>query len=85
MSARVTFLAMAVLIGAGGSASAACSNAIADFEKIVSSDVKTGNLNKSVHKRITDELFRAQQACIAGREAEASNALAAIKRRHGYH
>ena len=84
MSARMTFLAAAMLVAGCGAASAACGSAISEFERIITNDAKTGNLNKGVHKRIADELFRAQQACIAGREAEASNTLAAIKKRHGY-
>ena len=80
----MTFLAMVTMLSGCGTASANCSNAIAGFEKIINSDVSTGNLNKAVHKRIAAELFRAQSDCIAGREAQASSALEGIKKRHGY-
>jgi hypothetical protein len=84
MSARMTFLVMVTMLAGCGTASAACSSAIAAFEKIINSDVSSGNLNKGVHKRISAELFRAQSDCIAGREVQASSTLEGIKKRHGY-
>jgi hypothetical protein len=83
MSARVTFLAV-MLIGCAGPASAACSGAVSEFEAIVTNDVKTGNLNKSVYSRIVSELGSVKAQCGAGHDAEATRALAAIKSRHGY-
>lgn len=65
-------------------ASAACGNAISEFEAIVTSDVNTGNLAKRVHARIVTELGPVKATCTAGRDAEATRALAAIKSRHGY-
>jgi len=84
MSARVTFLAVAMLVGSGATAFAACGTALSDFQSIIDSDVKTGNLNKSVYTRITTELARARSACLAGRDAEAMNQLGGIKHRFGY-
>jgi hypothetical protein len=85
MSARVTFLAVAVLLISGAAqASAACSGDIAEFEKIASSDAETGNLNKSVYRRIANELGSVKANCAAGRDAEAVRGLAAVKSRHGY-
>ena len=83
MSARVTFLAIAML-AAAGPASAACNDAIAEFEAIVTSDANTGNLNKGVYNRIVAELGPVKAQCGGGRDAEANRALAAIKSRHGY-
>jgi hypothetical protein len=84
MSARVTFLAAGFLLLGCGSGSAACAGALAEFEKVIKSDVATGNLNKGVHRRIVAELVGVQSSCAANREAEASRVLAAIKSRHGY-
>ena len=84
MSARVTFLAVAMLVGSGATAFAACGPALSDFQSIIDSDVKTGNLNKSVYTRISAELARARSACLAGRDAEATNQLGGIKHRFGY-
>jgi hypothetical protein len=84
MSARVTFLATAFLFLGCGSGIAACAGALAEFEKVINSDVATGNLNKAVHRRIVAELVGVQSSCAANRDAEAIRALAAIKSRHGY-
>ena len=65
-------------------AAADCAAAIATFEAIISSDAETGNLNKGVHRRIVAELASAKASCAAGRDADASRALAAVKARHGY-
>ena len=61
-----------------------CAAAIATFEAIITSDAETGNLNKGVHRRIVAELAGAKASCSAGRDAEASRALAGVKARHGY-
>ena len=84
MSARVTFLAVAILCASAGMASAACSGAIGEFETIINSDAETGNLNKGVYRKIVSELGSVKAHCSAGRDAEASRALAAIRWRHGY-
>ncbi len=84
MSARVTFLAGLLFVAGVSQATAACTGDIADFEKIITSDVQTGNLNKSVHQRLVAELSRAQAACIAGHDADAIRQLAAVKHRFGY-
>lgn len=84
MSARVTFLAVLLVFGGCGAASAACGSAISEFEAIITSDVNTGNLAKRVHARIITELGPVKANCTAGRDAEATRALAAIKSRHGY-
>lgn len=85
MSARVTFLTLAMLFAAHGAASAACAGAIAEFETIITSDAETGNLNKSVFRRVVAELNPLKVACAAGHEAEATRALATVKARYGYH
>ena len=84
MSARVTFLAAVMVLVSAVSASAACGPAIAEFESIIDSDLKTGNVAKRVHARVVSELGPVKATCAAGRDAEATRALAAIKSRHGY-
>lgn len=65
-------------------AQAGCHAATAQFRRVIDSDVETGNLNRSVYNRIMPELARITQTCAAGREAPASQALSALKRRYGY-
>ena len=85
MSARVTILAALIALASRGAASAAAAPARSpSFETIINSDAETGNLNKGVHRRIVAELARVKASCAAGRDADASRALAAIKARHGY-
>jgi len=84
MSARLTLLALAILCAGVGAASAACSGAVGEFETVINSDAETGNLNKGVHRKIVSELGPVKTNCSAGRDADATRALAAIKSRHGY-
>jgi hypothetical protein len=77
-------LAATVLFGNSAVASAACQNALAEFEAIITSDAKTGNLSKGVHRRIASELASAHATCAAGRDADAIRQLGAIKHRFGY-
>jgi hypothetical protein len=84
MSARMTFLVLSILCASAGTASAACSGAIGEFETIINSDAETGNLNKGVYRKIVAELGAVKANCSAGRDVEATRALSAIKSRHGY-
>src|SRR5690348_6013288 len=71
MSARMTFLVAAMLLLAVAPACAACGGAIAEFESIVASDARTGNLNKGVYGRIVAELGPVKAQCGAGHDAQA--------------
>jgi hypothetical protein len=84
MSARMTLLALIMTVAGCNAAMAACGDELGAFETIINSDVKTGNLNKSVHRRIVTELSKAQASCIAGKDADAIRQLGAIKHRFGY-
>ena len=87
MSARMTVLATVLMltgISSVATAAAQCATAIATFEAIITGDAETGNLNKGVHRRIVGELAGVKASCGAGRDAEASRALAGVKARHGY-
>ena len=83
MSARMTILAAACCLKRSRSG---CRLRQRDrqFETIITSDAETGNLNKGVHRRIVAELAGVKASCTAGRDAEASRALAGVKSRHGY-
>jgi len=61
-----------------------CAGAIAEFVKVIDSDAATGNLNKGVHRRMTADLAGVRTTCSAGRDAEATRALVALKSRYGY-
>jgi len=69
MSARLTFLALAVLGADAGTASAACIVAIGEFEIIINSVAESGNLKKGVYRKIVSELAPVKANCSAGRDA----------------
>jgi hypothetical protein len=46
--------------------------------------VTSGNLNRDVHRRITNDLFGVRSHCASGRVGPALADLAAIKTRYGY-
>ena len=83
---RAGALIVAVLLAcAAARAQPGCAGAIAEFRAVVESDARTGNLNKSVAKRLLPELDRIAATCRAGKDAEALRALAGLKHRYGYH
>jgi hypothetical protein len=84
MSARVTFLVAVLTLATGGAVHASCRAAISEFEAIINSDLETGNVAKRVHARVMAELTPVKTQCSAGRDAEATRALTAVKSRHGY-
>lgn len=65
-------------------ASASCSGPLDDFQKVIWSDVKTGNVNRSVYDSMAADLSRAAGACAAGQDGEALAILRATKAKHGY-
>jgi hypothetical protein len=82
---RIPALAALLLILASpAAAQSGCAGAIAQFRAVIDADVKIGHLNKSVHNRIVPDLGRVEATCRAGRDAEATRALAALKGRFGY-
>ncbi len=78
-AAPAPILAEADLPKGGG-----CTAAIGRTQRILASDVATGNLEAPVGQRFNADLDGAERACTAGREAEALRLLAATKRRYGY-
>jgi hypothetical protein len=65
-------------------AAGGCAQAISAFEAIIDSDAQTGNLNKTVHRRVVADLAAPKSTCAAGRDADASRQLSTIKARYGY-
>ena len=86
MSKLIAAPALAAILLASGAhgAAATCGSTIAEFEATTAGDAARGNLNKAVHRRIAADLVHVKSACSAGRDAEATRALAAIKSRYGY-
>lgn len=80
--------ASAAAAGAGPADStggaAGCAAAIASFEKVINSDVETGNLGRSVYPRIVADLAKPKATCAAGRDGEARSQLAAVRARYGF-
>jgi hypothetical protein len=62
----------------------ACARPIADFERLIDDDVKTGHLNADVHRRINADLTGVRVSCAANRVGPALADLAAVKSRYGY-
>jgi hypothetical protein len=61
-----------------------CGLPIAEFERILDSDRRTGNINAGVYQRATADLEGAKAACSGGRIGEANSRLTAVKARYGY-
>jgi hypothetical protein len=76
---------LVVSLNAPAVAQTRCDAAIAQFRRVLDSDVQTGHVNKAVYGRILPELSKITETCRAGRDPQAISALTALKRRHGYH
>jgi hypothetical protein len=63
---------------------AACTADLNRYQGVLSADVRTGNVNRSVYDKIQTELTPAAQACAAGQDSEARSLIHASKVRHGY-
>ena len=61
-----------------------CSATIGRYRAVAKSDADTGNVGPSVFAQIDREIAGAENACAAGRDAEALRLVAASKSRHGY-
>jgi hypothetical protein len=77
--------AMALAFASPAFAQSGCAAAIAAFRIVVDNDVRTGQLNRSVYRRLAPELEAVAQVCRSGRDAEAAHTLAGLKSRYGYH
>jgi len=61
-----------------------CSAPISEFLQVIDNDTQTGHLNPGVYNRISSDLGTVKTSCAEGREADARNQLAALKKRYGY-
>lgn len=61
-----------------------CAADVARWKAIQDNDLATGHVGQSVYDRIGVEIKAAQDACAAGRDAEARGLVAASRKRHGY-
>jgi hypothetical protein len=64
---------------------AACTDKLNSYQKVLTADVTTGNLNQKVYDEIEADLSRAANACAAGKDGEALSIIHATKEKHGYH
>jgi hypothetical protein len=64
---------------------AACTNDLTRYQTVLSADVSTGNVNRSVYDQIEKELVPAANACAAGHDSEAQALIRSAKVKHGYH
>lgn len=61
-----------------------CGAALANFEKVITADADTGNLNRSVYNRVVADLGPVKANCAAGKDAQARAQLAGVRARYGY-
>lgn len=84
MKRTAALAALFLALVSPAAAQSGCAGAIAQFRAVIEADVKIGHLNKSVHSRIVPDLGRVEATCRAGKDAEATRALAGLKSRFGY-
>ncbi len=66
------------------SSNTGCNGEIGRYRAVMSNDLATGHVNRSVYNRVDQEIAQAEAACAAGRDAEAIRMVNATKARHGY-
>ena len=85
MSARLTILiGVTLAAGAAPALAQSCQTAITDFRFVVNTETSMGHVKQDRQAAALAELGRIQQACSAGRDAEALAALQALQRRMGF-
>ena len=77
-------LLMLAVTAAHTAAQQSCAGAIVEFRGIVETESQMGHVNAAAKSRIQAELAGIEEACRAGRDAEANRRLATLKSRHGY-
>ncbi len=63
---------------------AQCAQPINQFQRVISADVGTGSLDKSVYPRIVTDLGPVRAVCASGDAASANRELQTVKRKYGY-
>lgn len=61
-----------------------CQADVARFQAIIDNDLASGHTTKGVHDAVSADLGKAQAACSAGRDKEASAMVTATRKRFGY-
>ena len=61
-----------------------CAGDVERWRAVQDNDYASGNIGLKVYHQIQDEIARADAACRAGHDGEASGMIHASKRRHGY-
>ena len=84
MSAKLTILIGVLAVWASPAAAQSCQTAITDFRFVVDTETSMGHVKQDRQAAALAELGRIQQACSAGRNAEALAALHALQRRMGF-
>jgi hypothetical protein len=63
---------------------AGCAGDIARWKAVQENDYASGNVGLKIYDQIKGEIARAEAACSAGHDSQASAMVSASKRRHGY-
>lgn len=63
---------------------AQCAQPINQFQRVISADVGTGSLDKTVFPRIASDLGPVRAVCASGDVAAANRELQSVKRKYGY-
>lgn len=61
-----------------------CAGDIARYRAVQDDDLAMGQIAQSVYDHVHREIAEADQACSAGRDAEARAMIVASRKRHGY-
>jgi hypothetical protein len=61
-----------------------CAGDIARWKAVQENDYASGNVGLKIYNQIKGEIARAEAACSAGHDSQASAMVSASKRRHGY-
>jgi hypothetical protein len=61
-----------------------CASAIVEFRSIIETESQMGHVSGAARRSLQGELARIEEACRAGRDADAMRALAGLRSRYGY-
>jgi hypothetical protein len=61
-----------------------CAGAVVEFRSIIEMESQMGHVSGAAKRRLQGELVRIEEACRAGRDADAMRALTALRSRYGY-
>ena len=81
---RIVSAAILAVIASTATATAACKEDIARFQKLIDGDLKTGFVARSVYEKARGDLKAAGKLCQEGQDGAASSAVSAARVRYGY-